>query len=252
MEIKKILYVTHLEDPAYDEVERLLEIKKAGLKEIILLSEYFPQEFMNRLSGHGVNLKRLEGSRPLIAGIFEVAEREHVSLIVVHLKRQTRGFFRGVTATNLIKNTPLPLLIIHENGGAGSSSTRGLFDSVILGTNWSDAARRAWLYIIGLKDIVKVLDIVYVLNQKPTIGEIRQLRGRIEEIRRICLEEKMDAESHIYAGKTPEEIILASKDYSATLITMGYRAKGTLKGIFSRNTCCEVAEKSHLPVLIIP
>jgi nucleotide-binding universal stress UspA family protein len=252
MEIKKILYVAHLGDPASDAAEGLLEIKKAGLKEIILLSEYIPQEFTNRLTEHGINLKRVEGSRPLISGIFEVAEREHASLIVVHLKRQKKGIFRGVTATNLIKNTSLPLLIIHENGGARSSSKRGLFDSVILATNWSDAARRAWLYIIGVKDIVKVLEIVYVLNQKPTIGEIRQLRGRVEEIRKICLEEKMDAESHIYAGKTPEEIILASKDYSATLIAMGYRAKGTFGEIFSRGTCLEVAEKSPLPVLIIP
>ncbi|GAF81992.1 unnamed protein product, partial [marine sediment metagenome] len=150
------------------------------------------------------------------------------------------------------KNTRLPLLLIHEKNKEISSSKRGIFDSLILATNWSDSAGRAWLYIIGLKKIVGVLDIVYVLNEKPTVKDIRQLRDRVEEIRNICLEEKIDAESHIYAGKTPTEILLAAKDYNATLIAMGYDSKGIFKEIFSGSACYRVAEESSVPVLIIP
>lgn len=252
VKIKKLLYVSHLKEPTWNILEGLLDIKKIGLEEVILLSEGLSQGLMERLSEHGINLKGDEGSGPLIPRILETANREHASLIVAHLNREKRKFFRGSTATNLIKNTPFPLLIIHENTQERSSSTKGLFDSVILATDWSDAARRAWLYIIGLKELVGVLDIVYVLNEKPTVREIRQIKDRVEEIRKICLEEKIDAESHIYAGKTPEEILLAAKDYNATLIAMGYGSKGIFKEIFFGSACYRVAEESSVPVLIIP
>lgn len=252
IEIKKLLYATHLREPTYSLFEGLLDIRKMGLGEIILLCESPPQELKESLSEQGINLRRVEGSGPLDSRILESANRENPSLIVAHLSREKKKFFTGGAATNLIKNTPSPLLLIHENGKGRGSSTRGLFDSVILATDWSDSAYKALLYVIGLKELLGVLDIVYVLNEKPTIKDIRQLKERVEEVRKICLEEQIDAESHIYAGKTAGEIILASKDYNASLIAMGYQSKGILKEIFSGSVCYQVAEESSVPVLIIP
>jgi nucleotide-binding universal stress UspA family protein len=252
VKIKKLLYLSHLKEPTWNLLEGLLAIKQIGLEEIILLSEGLPQGLQERSSEHGIHLKRDEGSGPLIPRMIETAHRERASLIVAHLQREKRRFFGGGTAWNLIKNTPFPLLIMHENTQAGTPSIKRLFDSVILATDWSDASGRAWLYMIGIKEIVGTIDIVYVLNERPTIGEIRQLKERVEEVRKICLAEDMDAESHIYAGKTADEIVLASKDYNATMIAMGYKPTGGLNEIFSRSSCCRVIEKSSVPVLIIP
>jgi nucleotide-binding universal stress UspA family protein len=252
MEIKKLVYATDLREPTYDIFESLLAIKKTGLERIILLSETAPEELRRRLSNDGVNLRTVEGSKPLPSRILETADKEHASLVVTRLKREKKRLFRGGTVRDLIRNTRYPLLLIEENAAGGGSSTRGLFDSVILATDWSDSANKAFLYIISLKEILGVLDIVYVMNEKPTVKDIRQLRERIEELRRICLEEQIDAESHIYAGKTAAEIILASKDYGATLIVMGYNSKGPVQEIFSGSTCFRVAEESSVPVLIIP
>ena len=252
MQIKKLLYATHLKEPNLSLFEGLLDIKKIGLEEIILLCESPSQELKESLSEQGINLRRVEGSGPLDSRILESANRENPSLIVAHLSREKRKLFRGGAARNLIKNTLFPLLLIHENGKVKGSSTRGLFDSVILATNWSDSAYKTLLYVIGLKELLGVLDIVYVLNEKPTIKDIRQLKERVEEVRKICLEEQIDAEAHIYAGKTAREIILASKDYNATLIAMGYESKDTFKEIFSGSVCYQVAEESSVPVLIIP
>lgn len=252
MEIKKLLYVTHLREPTYELLEGLTEMGKIGLKEIILFPKNPPKELADRLSDRGIHLKGVDGSGPLIPSIFEAANKEHVSLIIAHSHRDKEGLISGSTVRRLIRNTPVPLLIIHEDGNEGSPSTRGLFNSVILATDWSDASGRAWLYIIGIKEIVGIVDIVYVLHEKPTIGEIRHLKERVEEVRKICLEEEMDAESHIYAGKTADEIVLASKDYNATMIAMGYKPRGALKEIFSGSSCYGVVEKSSVPVLIIP
>ena len=251
MEAKKILYATNLKEPTYDLLERFLDIKKIGLEEIIFLSKSLPQELKEKLSEHGINLKEVEASGPLISKILDTAKRENTSLIVANLKREKRKLFRGTTARNLIKNTPLPLLLVNENNKESSYSKKGIFDSVILATDWSHAAQRALNYIIGLKEIIGVLDIVNVLNKKLTVRDIRQLKDKLEEVRKICLKEKIDAETHIYAGKTPKEILLAAKDYNATVIVMGPGSKSTIKEIFLRSPY-KVAEKSSIPVLIIP
>ena len=66
------------------------------------------------------------------------------------------------------------------------------------------------------------------------------------------LDEEMDAEGHIYAGKRAEEIILASRDYEATSIVMGTSAKSFVGALFSKSCSCRVGEGSDLPVLFIP
>ena len=252
IEIKKLLYATDLKEPTLSLLEGLLDIKKIGLKEIILLSSSPSGDLGRKLSEDGVNLRAVEGSGPLPFRIFETANRENPSLIVAHLNREKKKFFRGGTARNLIKKTLFPLLLINENGGGRNFSTKGLFDSVILATDWSDSFRKALLYIIGLKEILGVLDIVNVLNEKLTVRDIRHLKERVEEVRKICLEEEIDTESHFYAGKIAGEILLASKDYNASLIAMGYQSKGIFKEIFSGSTCYRVAEASSVPVLVIP
>jgi nucleotide-binding universal stress UspA family protein len=170
---------------------------------------------------------------------------------VANLKREKRRFFRATTARNLIKNTPLPLLLVNENSKESSYSKKGIFDIVILATDWSDAAQRALNFIIGLKEIIGVLDIVNVINKKLTVRDIRQLKDNLDEVRKICLKENIDTEAHIYAGKTPKEILLAAKDYNATVIVMGAGSKRTIKEIFLRSLY-KVAEESSIPVLIIP
>ncbi|NVL91660.1 MAG: universal stress protein [Desulfobacterales bacterium] len=252
MEIKKVLFATNLKEPTYNLFEGLLRIKRIGLEEIILLSHSPSDDLRERLSKHGINLRRVEGLGSLVSRILDSAQREDVSLIVANLKREKGGFFRGSIAKSLIRNTHLPLLIAYEDGKETSRPKKGIFDTVVLATDWSAPAQRALNYIMVLKDIIGVLDMVYVLNEKLTVRDIRELKVRLDHIRKICLGEKIDAESHIYAGKTPEEILLAAKDYKATAIVMGTGSKGTIKEIFSGSASYRVAEKTSLPVLIIP
>ena len=252
MEIQKVISATNLKEPSYDIFEGLLDIKKIGLEEIILLSGSLPEELKERLSGHGITLRKVEGSGKLVSRILDTAKRENTSLIVANLKREKKKLFRGTTARDLIKNTPLPLLLVNEDNKESSYSKNSIFDSVILATDWSAAAQRALNFIIGLKDIIGVLDIVNVLNKKLTVRDIRQLKDKLEEIRKICLKEKIDAEAHIYAGKTPKEILLAAKDYNATVIVMGSQPKSTIKEILLRYPSYKVAEESSIPVLLIP
>ncbi|MBN1226332.1 MAG: universal stress protein [Deltaproteobacteria bacterium] len=252
MEIKRIIYTTNLEKATHDPIELLLGMKGIGLKEVMLLSSDLPEGLTSKLAEEEINCKTIDNPGPFVNKILDLADKENASLIVANMKRVKNRLFKRSAERDLITTSHIPVLLIHENGGKYDHRKKGLFDNVILATHWSDSARRAWLYIVGLKKILGAVDIVYVLNEKPTVKEIRQIKERIEEIRKICLEEKIDAESHIYAGKTPEEILLAAKEYNASLIIMGASSKNTIEKVFSRSVPFSVAEKAHVPVLIIP
>ncbi len=252
MQVKKVLFATNLKKPTYSLFEGLLGIKKIGLEEIILLSHSPPEDLKERLSEHGINLRGVEGSGSLVSRILDTAQREDVSLIVANLKREKGGFSRGSIAKSLIRNAHLPLLIAYEDGKETGCPKKGIFDTVVLATDWSAPAQRALNFIMGLRDIIGVLDMVYVLNEKLTVRDIRELKVRLDHIRKTCWGGKIDAESHIYAGKTPEEILLAAKEYKATAIVMGTGPKGTIKEIFSGSASYGVVEKASVPVLIIP
>ena len=62
----------------------------------------------------------------------------------------------------------------------------------------------------------------------------------------------IDAESHIYAGKRQEEILLAAKDYGASCIVMGSSYKPALKRIFKGSCLYDVAEGSGVPIIVVP
>ena len=82
--------------------------------------------------------------------------------------------------------------------------------------------------------------------------DLRNLNKRLEETRQRLLDEGIDAEAHIYAGKPAEEIMLAARDYGATSIAMGTTRRWPLMDIFSRSCSYKVAEGSAVPTLVIP
>ena len=78
------------------------------------------------------------------------------------------------------------------------------------------------------------------------------LKYKLTESRKIFLDHGIDAEGHVYAGKTSEEIMLAARDYDATCIVMGTTGKSHLKDFFSPSYSYRVAEESVVPTLVVP
>ncbi|MBT8357056.1 MAG: universal stress protein, partial [Deltaproteobacteria bacterium] len=69
----------------------------------------------------------------------------------------------------------------------------------------------------------------------------------------ICLDNKIDAESHIYAGKTSEEILTAARDYKTAMIVVGCKSgKKGLSRIFKKSFSWKVVCETGLPVLVVP
>ncbi|MDO9530317.1 MAG: universal stress protein [Syntrophales bacterium] len=262
----KLLYATNLEENtlSFSMIEDLLALKRAGLEEIVFL-QTIPDIMMDKsetksrrkwladLSDLGIKSSVLTEEVLSLPGILNAAKKEEVSLIVVNLDRTTNNPSRSSLIKNLIKTAPIPILIINDSQEAATAKDKGFFDHVVFTTDWSPASEKALTYLLGFKEILGAVEIVNVINGKLTVRDMRELKEKLAHTRKICLDENIDAESHIYAGQTSEEIITASKDYRATLIVLGaISEKPLFKKIFKKSSTYMVAEEAAVPVLIVP
>jgi nucleotide-binding universal stress UspA family protein len=144
------------------------------------------------------------------------------------------------------------VLILPESSESSESEQNGMFSHVIFATDWSAASEKGLEYILNFRDIIKELEIVHVIHRKLSVRDMRNLKEKLSKTRQVFLDQGIDAEAHVYAGKPPEEIMLAAKDYDATCIAMGTTGMWTLKDKLLHSCSYRVAEESMLPTLIIP
>ena len=252
MEAGKLLYATNIRHASFSEVERLLVLRSLGLEEVIFLRATKVEGWERRLADYGLKSKTLRVEGPLAPRILNVAHQEAVSLIAANLNRDTRRLLRGSLTTELLRASPLPVLILPERTEASVSMQKGMFAHVIFATDWSAASERALDYLLNFKEIIKELEIVHVIHKKPSVRDMRNLQEKLSQVRKIFLDHGIDAEAHVYAGKPSEEIMLAAKDYDTTCIVMGTTGMWTLKDMLLHSCSYRVAEASKVPTLVIP
>ena len=252
MEVGKLLYATDVKEPKFSEVECLMYLRSLGLREVIFLHATKMEGWEATLADYGIHLKTFVVKGPMAASILDAAHREAVSLIAVSLNRDMGSRFRRSLTRGLLRSSHVPVTILPERIEVSGSGQNGVFAHVIFGTDWSAASEKALSYLINLKTVVKTLEIVHVIERKLSVKDMRDLKEKLAQTRKTCLEQGIDAESHIYAGKPSEEIMLAAKDYDATCIVMGITRKSPMKALLSRSNSYRVAEASVVPMLVIP
>jgi len=243
MEFKKILYVTGPEPTNFAELESLMTFKKLGLEEFVYLIPGEAGELERKLGDYGIKTKILAEKTVSITGILNIASKEAVSLIVANLTKRRR---------DLIRLSPLPLLLLPKNDRIIEPDQKEIFEHVIFATDWSPVSKKAIQSLIHFKEIIGELEIVNVINRKLSIRDMINLRKMLVKTRNEFLDQGIDAEAHIYAGRRAEEITLAAKDYGGSSIVMGSKQKSPIKSIFYRNCPYEVAKRADIPLLIIP
>jgi len=240
-ELKKLLYATNLNKPSFTALEGLLELCKLGFREVILLNTTNFSDWKKTLSQHDINVKALSEKKLSASGILNVAEREGVSLIITHLEKG------GSAIKHLIKRSTIPVIIVHK-----TEINKGWFEHIIFATDWSPSSENALSYILNFKEIIKELDIVHIIGEKLSVRDLREIKDKLAKTRKVCLEQGIDAEFHLYVGKIDEEIIKAAKDYEGSAIVIGAPSKSGLRGVFFGSSCYRVPEGAYIPVLVIP
>jgi len=252
MEIKKLIYVTDMNSPRFEEMEQLMVFRKLGLEEVIFLNPRGIGDWDERVQDHGVKARTLAGEGLALSRILDAVRREEPSMIAASLNRRRRKVLRGSPVRNLLRSSPVPVLLLNQEKHPSGPLEKGVFQHVIYATDWSPVSETVLKYLLNLKEIIEMLEIVNVIHKKLSVRELRSLKQRITETRKIFLDEGIDAEAHIYAGKPHEEILLAASDYDATAIVMGTSRKSRMQGMIRRSCSYRVAEKAEIPVLVVP
>ncbi|MEW6327388.1 MAG: universal stress protein [Thermodesulfobacteriota bacterium] len=259
MALERLLYATNLDEPGSRLLESLLETTKVGLREVVFLhaggkimAERYSQEWQPRLSGSGAKVWAHGEEGNLAASILRTAAGNSFSLVAAEFSSDgTRAVSRR-DSSRLVKGLTVPILIARRVREPARPPAGGVFDHLVFATDWSPAAERAASFILGLNGLIKEMDIVNVIQEKLTVGEMRGLKQKLQDTRRAFSSQGIDAEFHIYAGRTAEEIMLAAQDYHATLIVMGNSRKAAVRKIFPGRTVYKVAEETVVPALFSP
>lgn len=251
MKLEKLLYVTDIRQPSFSQIERLMDLRSFGLKEIIFLHATKLEGWEKRLADYGINSKTCMAEGPILAAISSVVDREAVSVIAAGLNRDKKSLLHGSLTRQLLRAPALPVLIL-PNEAASTLMESSILTHPIFATDWSAGAEKALGYLLNFKGGIKELEIVHVIDRRLSVRDTRNLKKKLTELRKTFLDHDIDAEFHIYAGKRHEEIMLAAENYYATCIVMGTTGKSVLKDLLSHPCARYVAEASAVPTLVVP
>jgi len=255
MEARKLLYATDLKENSlsFNLLKGILPVRELDFDEIVFLQTNPFDSWLKELSDLSIKSKIILDDQLLANGILNAAKNEGTSLIVVNLDSKEGKTSKNSIIRQLIKETSLPILFINNTNQEIKSDQKGIFVSIVFATDWSHTSERALAFLLDFKKILGELEIVNVIKGKLTIKEMRELKDRLMKTRKICLDNKIDAESHIYAGKTSEEILTAARDYKAAMVVVGGESgKKGLSRFFKKSSSWKVACEADLPVLVVP
>jgi len=252
MEVRKLLYVTDIEKPNFSEVEQLLILRKLGLDEILFLCPNRPEDWERRLGDYGLKSRRLKGGESLLQSILDAMQKEKISIVAASFRRENRNILGLSRMRRLLRSSYIPVIVLHEGAKVSGHMENGIFHHCIIATDWSPVSETAINYLLNFREIIEVLEVVYVINKRLSVRDMRSLKQRLIKTRKTFLDRGIDAETHVYAGKTADEIMLAAKDYVVTSIIMGTSGKSFLKGFFSKSCSYQIAEKAAIPTFFIP
>lgn len=205
MIFERILFHTRFRELAFNSLESILELKNAGLKEVVL-TYIVPREEVSFVPYGGYmkeeeeRLKettriRFEDWREAIdkkgvrskvrievgvtnSKILEVAEEENVQLIVTGRKKRSafEKVYVGSHILDLLRRSQFPVLMskyMAQYEWEGESLTRvndHIFKRPLLATDWSVASANALQAMLGFKNVAEKIIVTHVIGSKISKG----------------------------------------------------------------------------------
>ena len=288
MKITKMLFVSGFEELWLDALQSLMSLRKAGMNDVVFLhvisrekvamrrgAGYLKQEerklreiadirfidWAETLYEEGMEVVAHIAIGNIVPKILSVTEIEGVDLIVTARRKRAKleELYAGSETSDLLRRTDKPVLIynyLSQSGKVGENP----FERLLLALDWTESSEKILDYILALKGAVKRVDIVHVISEKD-IAKLSKMeahkleRGnkkRMDEVCDILIKEKFDARPHLYIGNIEEQIEKGASEHRATMIVLGSGRKSIWKKKWSGSVSYSLADKSELPILIIP
>lgn len=199
--MKKVLFATKFRELAYDALESVIDLKGAGLKEIVLTYivpredvAFVPyggylkdeeerqreqarirfEDWQESLSKHDIKSKiRIEVGDP-VPKIVAIAAEEKVNLIVAGRKKRTsmERVYVGSHTIDLLRRSPIPVLVskymVHcdRDGACVKRLNDHPFERPLFATDWSQPSLDALQVIKGMKGAVHRVEVAHVIGVK--------------------------------------------------------------------------------------
>lgn len=278
MIVKKILLASDFSEASLQLIDRISELKPLGLEEVVLvhvvdigvptgttnLFRTYDEEILKKQkeSIQALDMKVTE-IVPIgfpATEIVRIAEEEKVSLITIasHGKGIIQRLFLGSTTTDVIRTSPVPVLIEKRSPINKDASVidNGLFKKVLLPIDFSDYSQRV---VDGIKDIpqlVEELILVSVIekayNDQDLQKAMAQNESRLNQMKQELQDIGFKTRVMIYQGSASANIIGVAEQEDVSLIVMATRGEGLIKELLLGSTAHAVARRSKKPLLLIP
>ena len=216
MKFEKILFPRKFRELDFDSLESLLDLKKAGLKEIVLTFviptedvAFVPyggylkdeeerlreearirfEDWQESISKKGVKSKiRIEVGSP-IPEIMSIAEEEKVDLIVAGRGKKTEieEVCLGSHTLGLIRRSTIPVLVnkymvrFEREGELVTQVNSRIFSNPILATDWSKPSGKAMEVLMALKGLVDRAMVTHIIEVKIAKGHDKSGLERLEK-----------------------------------------------------------------------
>jgi nucleotide-binding universal stress UspA family protein len=288
MKITTMLFVSEFEELWLDALQSLMGLRKAGLNHVVFL-HVIPRESVAMRRGAGylkqeerklreiADIRFIDWAETLfeegmevgahiaignvIPKILSVAEIEKVDLVVTARmkRRKFEELFLGSETSDLLRRTEKPVLIYNYQSQAGKVGENP-FERLLLALDWSVSSEKVLDFVLAMSQAVKRVEIMHVLSEKR-IGKLskmeahkleRENKRRLDEVCDTFVKERFDARPHLYIGDAEEQIQRGATEHRATMIVLGTRQATAWREKWSGSISHSLAEKSELPVLIVP
>ena len=209
MKFKKMLFVTDFDELWFDALESLMELRKAGLNHVVFLHVIRKESVTMRrgkgyLKDEDIRLRQMADVRFIewaesifekgmecgayvvvgdpLPKILSTAETEGIDLIVTKAHKTTKleRLYAGSTTIELLRRSKTPVLVHKYMLPSGKINDKP-FEVPLFTTDWSSPCERALEQIITLKNIVKKVVVVHVVNDETVKGKSKNDLMKIQK-----------------------------------------------------------------------
>ena len=193
--------------------------------------------------------------------IVNTAQHEDVSLILIssHGESILTDIFLGNTTADVMRTSTVPVLI--EKGWIKDQSTyktasKNKFRKVIVPVDFSKCSNHTLDLLKGMHDIVEEVVLVSVIERSNDFKQLEQMKAdindKLAEIKSEPEISEFTTDIYIGVGSASENILKVADEKGVSMIMMGTRGTGLIKGLLFGSTAEAVARRAKIPVLLIP
>jgi len=226
------------------------------------------EDWISQLAGTGIRFSmRIDIGQPN-ARILSIAQEENVDWIITGRKKRTllEMVYVGSHLLDILRRSDRPVLMhkfmveCEDTCEPRFRVNDRIFARPLIATDWSEPCLHAREELLRFAGLIEAVHVVTILDEKHTEGRNGQILEQMRAEQQASLDgwrewfevQGLKAEGHLSAGKAVYEILRLARDYDATLIVLGRTGKDWFEQYWLGGVSHRVAEKSEIPVLIVP